>query len=152
MELDAKDRQILELLQRDAKKTIKEIASETQLSTTPVYERIKRLEKRGYIKRYSALLDRYMLDRSLMAFCNISLNAHQKSFLEKFERDVIQLPEVISCYHIAGMYDYLVVVLVSDMETYHQFVVHKLAALDHIGKVQSSFVMTTVKEYEGIRF
>lgn len=144
--LDRTDLKILELLQQDAKLTHKQIATQLHLTTTPVYERIKRLERSGYIRKYTALLDRSLLKLQLMAFCNVTLKEHQTAFIHRFERDVRQLTEVVECYHVAGLYDYLLKVVVPDMQTYQRFVADKLAALDNIGKVQSSFVMTEIKE------
>ncbi len=143
--LDALDRRILQFLQEDARLTHKEIAARLHLSITPVYERTRRLEADGYIQRYVALLDRNKLGFKLTAWCNVQLKEHTKPFLKAFEARVGALPEVIECYHIAGMYDYLLRVVVPDMEAYQNFIVHKLADLPNIGNVQSSFVMTEIK-------
>ncbi len=144
--LDQIDRGILRLLQKNAKLTNKEMAQELNLSVTPIYERIKRLERDGFIKAYRAELDRRQLGFKLQAFCNVSLQEHQTEYLRRFERDVRKLPEVLACYHIAGNFDYLLHVVVHDMEAYQTFVADRLAGLDHIRQVQSSFVMTEVKE------
>lgn len=144
--IDATDRAILRLLQDDAKMTTKELAAQLNLTTTPVFERVKRLEKDGYITAYRAILDRTKMDLSLVVFCNVELEKHREEFLSRFEQDVQLLPEVVECYHIAGHYDYLLKVVVKDMDVYQHFVTHKLAALENIGKVQSSFVMTEVKD------
>ncbi len=143
--LDTIDKSILDELQKDGKITIKEIAGKLKLTTTPIFERIKRLENEGYIKEYKAILDRHKIGLPLLVFCNISLNQHQTEFLEKFEKDIQLFPEVVACYHIAGMYDYLIKVVIPDMASYQHFVSKKLASLENIGKVQSSFVMTEVK-------
>ena len=143
--IDAMDLRILQLLQEDAKITTKEIAAQLGMTTTPVFERIKRMEREGYIRNYVALLDKNKVGLSLMAFTNVSLKEHFTEFLTRFEEAVRSLPEVIECYHIAGHYDYLLKVVVKDMPAYQNFVTKKLAALENIGKVQSSFVMTEVK-------
>lgn len=145
MILDATDLRILQMLQEDAKVTTKEIAAQLHITTTPVFERIKRLEKDGYIGKYVALLDRKKMGLVLVAYTNVSLKEHNTEFLLHFEQAVRSLPEVVECYHIAGLFDYLLKVVVKDMEAYQQFVVNKLAALENIGKVQSSFVMTEIK-------
>lgn len=145
--LDTTDLALLDLLQQDAKLTHKELAERLHLSTTPVFERIKRLEREGYIRAYVALIDRQRLGLGLLAFCDVSLKEHQMAYLHRFEQDVRALPEVVACYHIAGLFDYLLQVVVPDMEAYQRFVTQKLAALDHIGRVQSSFVMTEIKPY-----
>ena len=144
-QLDATDLRILDLLQRNSKWTTKEIAAQIGMTTTPVFERIKRLEKSGYVDKYIALLNREKLGLNLMAFVNVSLKEHNAVFLEKFVSSIISLPEVMECYHVAGLFDYLLKVIVKDMDEYQHFVSKKLAGLDNIGKVQSSFVMTEIK-------
>lgn len=143
--LDQTDSKILELLQHDAHLTTKELASQLNLTTTPVYERIKRLEREGYIQSYVAIIDKKKVGLRLMAFCNVSLKEHNAEFLVRFEEAVRSLPEVMECYHIAGLFDYLLKVVVRDMDAYQHFVAKKLAAFENIGKVQSSFVMTEIK-------
>ncbi len=143
--IDSTDKLILALLQNDGKITFKEIASQLNLTTTPVYERIKRLEREGYIKSYKAILDRKKIGLNLLAFCNISLKEHQAAYLVQFEKDIKDFNEVIACYHIAGMYDYLIKISVEDMDVYQHFIANKLANIKNIARVQSSFVMTEVK-------
>lgn len=148
--MDKTDKEILRTLQDNAKITTKELAGQLHLTVTPTYERIKKLEKEGYIKAYRAELDRHRLGLGLMAFCNVSLEAHHTEFIEQFEQDVQELPEVVACYHVAGVFDYLLQVIIPDMETYQNFVAKKLAALANIGKVQSLFVMTEVKAHTSL--
>lgn len=143
--LDASDRNILRLLQEDAFLTTKEIAARVNMTTTPVFERIKRMEQEGYIARYSALLDRRKVDLPLLVFVDVSLREHNRDYLLRFEQEIARLPEVIECHHIAGAYDYLLKVVVGDMDDYQRFVKEKLAALENIGRVQSHFVMTEIK-------
>ncbi len=145
--MDSIDRSILLLLQKDGKITIKEIAERLNLTTTPIFERVKKLEREGYIKSYKAILDRKKVGFQLMAFCNVTLNQHQKDFIKKFEKDIQRFPEVVECYHVAGMFDYLIKVYAEDMERYQDFLSNKLASLENISKVQSSFVMTEVKDF-----
>ena len=145
MPLDQTDRHILQLLQHDARLTNKEIADKLGKSISPVYERIKWLEQEGYITRYVGLADRNKLGLHLVAFTNVQLKEHAQSMLQAFEREVVKLPEVLECYHMTGMYDYLLKVVVTDMNQYQDFIVNKLAKLPNIGTVQSSFIMTEVK-------
>ncbi len=145
VKIDATDRRILQLLQKDGKIKIKEIAHELNMSNTPIFERIKRLEKEGLILGYSTLVDKEKLGFKLVAFCSVTLERHHKEYLGQFETDVMEIPEVIECYHIAGMFDYLLKVYVKDMTDYQLFITQKLASLPNIGKVRSSFVMTEIK-------
>ncbi|AXT59333.1 Lrp/AsnC family transcriptional regulator [Aquimarina sp. AD10] len=144
--MDKIDRSIVYLLQKDGKITIKEIAERLNLTTTPIFERVKKLEREGYIKSYKAILDRKKIGLQLMVFCNVTLNLHQTDYLKKFEKDIQQFPEVVECYHVAGMFDYLIKIYAEDMERYQDFLSNKLASLENISKVQSSFVMTEVKD------
>ncbi len=143
--LDQIDLKILALLEKDSKLRTKEIAAEVGLSTTPVFERIKRLERSGIILGYRAKLNRKALGRSIMAICSISLNQHRTAYLKKFEEEIVDFSEVIECLHVAGQFDYLLRVMTPDMESYRNFVTIKLASLKNIAQVRSSFVMTEVK-------
>lgn len=143
--LDATDRAILKMLQEDAFQTTKELASRLDLTSTPVYERVKRLEKEGYIKQYVALLNRRQVGLSLLVYCDVALKEHNREFLLRFEEAVVQIPEVLECHHITGEYDYVLKVAVHDMDAYQLFIKEKFASLDNIGRVQSHFVMTEVK-------
>lgn len=148
--IDKIDKEILRLVQQDAKMTNKEIAARLGMTITPIFERIKRLERDDYVLGYNARIDRHKIDLPIAAYCTISLDSHHFEFLEQFEKDVQQLEEVVECYHIAGMFDYLLKIYVASMEDYQQFVSKKLAKLPNLRKVQSSFVMTEVKKANGL--
>ncbi|MEL7122792.1 MAG: Lrp/AsnC family transcriptional regulator [Bacteroidota bacterium] len=150
-QLDAIDKRILNILQDNGKLTNKEIAARLGMTVTPVYERIKKLEEYGFIQKYVALIDTSKLGFQLVAFCNVSLKEHSKAFLSRFEEEIKKFDEVITCYHIAGQFDYLLKVVIKDMEAYQNFIVNKLASLENIGNVQSSFVMTDVKSSTAVK-
>ncbi|MBK9339009.1 MAG: Lrp/AsnC family transcriptional regulator [Lewinellaceae bacterium] len=133
------------MLQEDAFLTTKEMAARLDLTSTPVYERVKRLEREGCIGRYTALLNRRKIGLSLLVFCDVALKEHNREFLLRFEEAVVRLPEVLECHHITGEYDYVLKVVAQDMDGYQLFIKEKLAALENIGRVQSHFVMTEVK-------
>ena len=141
--IDSTDKSILDLLQKDGKITFKEIATQLNLTTSPVYESLKDW-KRNCIKSYKAILDRKK-SIEFIGVCNISLKEHQATYLAKFENDIQAFDEVIACYHIAGMYDYLIQISVENMDVYQHFIATKLANIKNIARVQSSFVMTEVK-------
>ncbi len=144
--LDPIDFEILRLLKHDAKLGSKEIAASVGLSVTPTYERIKRLEKKGFIKAYITLIDKRKLGINLSVLCNVQLKSHATEYLNEFEEAVVTLPEVISIYHIAGNYDYLLMIDIKDMDTYAEFMKTKLSAIPHISTVQSSFIMRQIKK------
>ncbi len=143
--LDPVDLKILKILKKDALMTNRQIAYELHLTTTPVHERIKKLRREGYIKSYTIELDHKKLDKNLMVFCNVSLKEHSQEFLAKFESDIQSIPEIIECYCISGGSDFLLKVVVSDMDEYKHFILNKLAALPNIGGAQSNFVITEAK-------
>ena len=145
MALDHVDKKLLGLLQENSKRTTKEFAHLLGLSTTAVYERIKRLEKSGTLKSYVALVDKKKVARNFQVFCHIKLSQHIKGNVLQFERQVVQLEEVAECYHVSGDYDYILKIHVRDMEAYREFMVTKLTAIANIGSTQSSFVISEVK-------
>ncbi len=143
--IDAIDERIIQLLQKDGKMKIKEIANELNMTNTPVFDRIKRLEKEGFIIGYTAIVNKEKLGYNLVAYCSVTLESHHKEYINQFVSDVKELPEVIECYHIAGMFDYLLKIYMKDMVDYQNFITQKLASLANIGRVQSSFVLTEIK-------
>lgn len=150
MELDALDKQLLNLLQDDCKRTTKAYASALGLSTTAVFERIRKLERQNVITNYVALVDKEAVRKSFTVFCHVKLIQHTKENVLRFERQVQQLEEVQECHHISGDYDYILRVNVADMVAYRQFMVNKLTAIDQIGSTQSSFGINEVKKTTAI--
>lgn len=150
MVIDKIDRFLLNLLQNNTKLNTKELAQKVGLSVTPTYERIKRLEKQGYIKHYVAILDRKLIDKNLMVMSFVSLILHSRDMQIEFEKSVIEYPEIIECFHVTGSYDYQLKVVVSDMEEYQSFIKNKLSSINNIANVQSSFVMSSLKDTTSI--
>ena len=150
MVIDKIDRFLLNLLQNNTKLNTKELAQKIGLSVTPTYERIKRLEKQGYIKHYVAILDRKLIDKNLMVMSFVSLILHSRDMQIEFEKSIIEYVEVIECFHVTGSYDYQLKVVVSDMEEYQSFVKNKLSSINNIANVQSSFVMSSLKDTTAI--
>lgn len=144
--LDEIDQLIVAILQDNADLNVKEIAEKVGLSTTPTYERIKRLEKNKVIKKYVALVDERLLGFELTVLCNVQIKEHSSQVIEDFEKQIVTLPEVKACYHVAGNIDYLLKIVIEDMDTYSYFIKNKLSKIPCIAQVQSSFVMRTLKE------
>ena len=115
------------------------------MSTTAVYERIKRLEKTGVIKKYVALVDKSKANKEFTVLCHVKLIQHIKEYVLQFEREVQKLEEVSECFHVSGDYDYILKIHVTDMTAYRDFMVTKLTALNNIGSTQSSFMISEVK-------
>ena len=144
--LDQKDLAILKLLQHNARVTVKEISDKVNLSTTPVYERIKWMEETGVIKQYATLIDPAKLNRRLMVIVYVSLKQHNKTAGSKFVKAINEMNEVLECYSISGEFDFMLKILVEDMNAYYDFHVNRLSEMENIANVQSIFVMGVVKE------
>jgi Lrp/AsnC family transcriptional regulator, leucine-responsive regulatory protein len=145
MTLDPTDKKLLTLLQTDCKKTTKELSLKLNLSVTAVYERIKKLEREGVIEKYVVLLNHDKVEKGFVVFCHLKLIQHTKEFIDKFENQVIQLNEVLECHHVSGDYDYILKIVVKNMEAYRAFLVTKLTTLEHIGSTHSTFMISEVK-------
>ncbi len=144
-QLDQTDITILRILQEDSKKTAKEIANILNLTSSPVYERIRRLEKQGFIKKYVAILDKKLIDRSVTTICQVSMRYHNEAFIEKFEEQIQNLKEVQECYHMAGQVDFILKIHTKGLEEYHDFVKTKLSKIENIGILNSTFVLKEIK-------
>lgn len=142
---DKIDLTLLKHLQKNARTTIKELANLTNLSNTPVHERIKKLEKNGYITKQVALLDRKLLGKKLIVFCNIKLKEHTMEIGKRFVKDITSLKQVTECYNISGDYDFMLKVIVNDMDDYQDFVLNHLGSIKNIGSAHSTFVMSEIK-------
>ncbi|PKB42223.1 AsnC family transcriptional regulator [Cellulophaga sp. RHA19] len=143
--MDAVDKKILMLLQQNAKQNTKEIADKIGLTVSPTFERIKKLEQQNYIKGYVALLNEEMINKTIKVYCHITLATHSRELIDNFKNNIAHLPEIMSCQHLSGNYDFLLKVAVSDMTQYQQFVLDKLSVIKGISNVQSSFVLEEIK-------
>lgn len=148
--LDAVDMEILRALQKNARLTTKELAVMVNLSTTPVFERVKRLEQRGYVKGYVAVLDAEKLGRGFVVFCSVKMRRIGREIAEDFARVVRSIPEVTECYNISGSYDYLLKIHAPNMKYYQEFVLNILGNIDHLGSLESTFVMDEIKHDFGL--
>jgi len=143
--LDEKDKAILRHIQSNAKATVREIAANVHLSTTPVHERIKRMEDEGVILQYATILNHTRINKGLMAICYISLREHNKKSGGKFIKTIQEMQEVIEFYIISGAFDFMLKVAAENMDDYYNFHVNKLGQVDNIAQVQSTFIMGTIK-------
>ena len=150
--LDTVDIQILRTLQENARLTTKELAARVHLSTTPVFERLKRLESNGYIKKYIAVLDAEKLNQGFVVFCNVKMHGMSHDIAEQFSQMVKGIPEVTECYNVSGSFDYLLKVHAANMKYYREFVLNVLGSIEGLGSIESTFVMDTIKNDYGIHF
>lgn len=149
-QMDAIDLKLLKLLADDSSRTIKELAEEVNLSSSPVVARIKRLEKNGYIKKYIALLDPEKFNQGFIVFCSIKLKQHDRKIGHSFVADIFKIDEVVECYNISGDYDFFLKVFARDMKHYQDFVFNKLGSVKSIGSTHSTFVMSEIKNSHNI--
>ena len=149
-QIDQTDLQILRTLQNDAKLTTKELAEAVHLTPTPVFERLKRLERQGFIRKYVAVLDAEKLGMSMVVFCKVKLRHMNRDIAADFVTRIREIPEVTECYNTSGDYDYLLKVRARDMRQYQEFVLNKLGTIDSLGSLESTFVMDEVKHSYGI--
>lgn len=147
--LDKVDLQILRILQNNARLTTKELAAQVNLSSTPVFERLKHLEREGYIKKYIAVLDADKLNRGFVVFCSVKLRRLNCEIAADFVRVIQGIPEVTECYNISGSYDYLKI-HAPDMKYYKEFILNVLGTLESMGSLESTFVMDEVKHEYGV--
>ena len=142
--MDSTDRKILNLLQTDASLTVKQIAQQIALSVTPCWKRIQKLEQNGFIRARVALLDPKKVNASVTVFMAIKTDQHTSDWIERFNREVSQLPEVMEIYRMSGEIDYLLRVVVSSIEAHDAFY-KKLIDRIELANVTSSFAMEQIK-------
>ncbi len=142
---DALDKKILNLLQQDAMYTIKDIAKRLKLTTTPVHERIKKLEKQGIIKAYRAIIDNEQVEKAQVVLLQLHMEAYTPSNIAGFEKQVMKMPQVLECYHLAGTIDYQLKIIVKDIKEYDSFLM-TMASVRNVSVVSSQIVLHTVKQ------
>ena len=146
MKLDEIDYKLLAELKNDSRITIRELSSRLNLSTTPIFERIKKLERNGIIDHYTVVLNEEKLGKKLTSFAHISLKDHSKELVKKFESQVLQIPEVIECHYVTGNADFIIKVLVDDIERYKEFVMDRLFDIPNIGKIETFLSLEMKKQ------
>ena len=145
MKLDAIDRALLAELQEDARLNVKETAARLRLTKTPIYERLRRYEQEGIIEKQVAVLNREKVDVGMVVFCSVLLESQRIEEIDKFKNAINEIPEVMECYLMGGANDFLLKVVVEDLEAYHQFSSGKLARLNNVRQISSTFVLHEVK-------
>jgi DNA-binding Lrp family transcriptional regulator len=148
--LDETDKRLLRHLQRNSRINAKELGDELNISKTPIYERIKKLEQNGFIKDYVALLDRHKVGVPLMVFCTVSLNIQNAEYIAMFNERIKGIEEIVECYLTGGVFDFVLKIIVKDLEAYNNLASNRIATIPNVGKIQSSFVLTDVKNSTAI--
>ena len=147
--LDETDRKILALLQQDGRLTNAKLAEQLNLSETPCWRRLKRLESEGYIEGYQARLNRHKLGLGVIGFAQVTFGDHSGQAPIDFEQKMAQMPEILSCHNVSGDCDYILQIVADDLESYGDFVRDKLRILPGISSIRSSLSLREVKA--GIR-
>jgi DNA-binding Lrp family transcriptional regulator len=147
--LDDTDIGILKLLQQDARLSHKELAHRLHKSVTPIHLRVRRLQEEGYIKRYTVLVEPKKIGVNLIAYTQVQLKEHSQESLKAFQAEVVKLKEVMECYHLTGIFDFLLRIAIRDMDEYNDLLMNKLSKLPDVGTMQSFFVMSEAKRETG---
>lgn len=147
---DQTDRLIIEILQEDGRITNSELAGKIGLTTTPTMERVRRLERSGVIKGYTAWIDREMIGKGLTVFCSIKLAVHQMQGMVEFKKHIEGIPEILACYNITGEYDYLLHVVVADTKEYERLLRSTLTRIPGVEQIYTGIVLSVVKEQSKI--
>jgi len=149
--IDEQDAQILNALQKDGRITVKELSEMIGLSPTPIFERIKKMERSGLIDHYAAMLNNDQLGKKLYAFAHISLKDHTKELVEEFTQQIIQFDEVLECHYVTGDSDFILKILLKDMEKYREFVMNSLFNMRNIAKVETYLSLSVSKLTHAIK-
>jgi len=150
--LDPIDLQLITALQEDGKQSIKQLADIVNLSITPTHERIKRMEANGVIEKYVAIVNPKALGKNIIVYCQVTLVKHQEVNFKIFEDYVAEMDEILEVSYIAGAYDFLLKIILEDMNDYQNFVLKKLSKLDIISNMQSSFIIKQIKSTTKITY
>jgi Lrp/AsnC family transcriptional regulator, leucine-responsive regulatory protein len=145
MKLDKTDRRIVDALQRDGRLSVTELAEKVGLSPTPCARRIRNLETSGLIQGYAAIVDPKRVGQSIQAIVQIKLEQHSDEIVERFRRTLLERPEVLACYVMTGEMDFLLHVIVRDIEALSNFTMRRLLRIEGVRDVRSSIVLETVK-------
>lgn len=143
--LDETDRKILALLQQDGRLTNAKLAEQLNLSETPCWRRLKRLESEGYIEGYQARLNRHKLGLGVIGFAQVTFGDHSGQAPIEFEQKMAHMPEILSCHNVSGDCDYILQIVADDLESYGDFVRDKLRILPGISSIRSSLSLREVK-------
>ena len=143
--LDALDQAILHALQSNGRMSNVELAQRINLSPPATHARIKRLEQRGYIRQYAALLDREKVGYDMLCFVHISLQLHQPEQVEGIKEAINRMPEVLECHHVTGEFDYLLKVVIKNRKDLERFVIDRLTSVSGVARIYTSLVLNEVK-------
>ncbi len=144
--IDTLDRKILKLLQHNARITLRDMADQLDTSTTPIFNRIKRMEKEGIIDRYTVIVNPEKLGKKLQAFVQLSLKDHGEKVVANLLEKITSFDEVLECHYVTGDADFILKVVTEDIQSYNTFITKKLFSVENIGNIRSNLSLE-VKKY-----
>ncbi|WP_421774011.1 Lrp/AsnC family transcriptional regulator [Gracilimonas sp.] len=150
LKLDTTDKKIIAILQQEGRMANNELARRIELTTTPTLERVRRLEREGFIEGYSAKVNKESVGRGFTAFVKVTLSVHQLNLLEEFTSAIKEIPEILACYHTTGDGDFLLHVVAKDTKDYEQLMRNKLTTLPDVERLHTSIVLNTIKDQSPI--
>ncbi|MBI3220375.1 MAG: Lrp/AsnC family transcriptional regulator [Bacteroidetes bacterium] len=150
IKLDATDRKILELLQANSNITNAQLAQEIGLSPAPTLERVKKLENQGVIKSYHALVDMDSVGLGVSTFVTVSLKGHNKENINKFIKEIKDIPEVIECHHVTGQSDFILKMVATDIPNYQNIMLEKLSNIEVVDNMQTTIILSTFKNSKSV--
>jgi len=150
--LSKQEKELLRLLQKNSRFEISVLMEQLNMSRTSVYERIRKLEAEGYIKEYVTIVDQKKVGLNFTVIVDVSLNTQRIEYVEEFLAQIRELDEIMDAYVTGGIFDVVLKVVTADPEAFNEFVTKKLSAIPHISKIQSSFVMRTIKQTTSLPF
>jgi Lrp/AsnC family transcriptional regulator, leucine-responsive regulatory protein len=150
IKLDITDRKIVEILQANSNITNAQLAQEIGLSPAPTLERVKKLENSGVIKSYHALVDLTSVGLGVSTFVTVSLKGHNKENINKFIKEIKNVPEVIECHHVTGQYDFILRMVSSDIPSYQNLMLEKLSNIEVVDNLQSTIILSTFKDSKSV--
>jgi DNA-binding Lrp family transcriptional regulator len=150
IKLDVTDRKILELLQANSNITNAQLALEIGLSPAPTLERVKKLENQGVIKSYHALVDMDSVGLGVSTFVTVSLKGHNKENINKFIKEIKDIPEVIECHHVTGQSDFILKMVATDIPNYQNIMLEKLSNIEVVDNMQTTIILSTFKNSKSV--
>lgn len=148
--IDQIDKQILEILQENAKITNAQLSKDINLSPAPTLERVKKLENAGYIKSYHARLDGQKLGLGVATFVSIKLNKHNKESNENFVKQIRAIDEIVECHYVTGSSDYVLKVVSKDIESYQSLIMNKISEISEVDNMQTMVILNTIKDSDSL--
>lgn len=151
-QLNKQELELLRTLQKNAKFDIGDLTTRLNMSRSAIYDKIKKLENEGYIKEYVAIVDPRKVGLNFSVIISVSLNSQRLDYVQEFSRQVTALEEVADAYVTGGIFDYILRVVVKDLDAFNEFITTKLAVIPNVSKIQSSFVITNIKQSTALHF